>query len=202
MGSGSKARTCDGVSPHTHKRSVSARSTLPRRLLFLAAALLLVGAGRILHLHGWMPKHWRHDAAHEEQQHSSAAASPALDAGSVLELPLATTSPTTRLSSRPVGRNETAHSEACAHIQVPSEYCSVGHTQGFIADIMDINALQQGFAKRAYNNELILFNGDASPNMLEMVFSACLRFRTLGIENWVMVTSKQSDCEHAQVRCR
>lgn len=56
-----------------------------------------------------------------------------------------------------------------------AEYWSLGKTKAFIADIMDVQALQEGFAGRAYNNELIIFNGDSSPNMLEMV---CCRHTT------------------------
>ena len=76
----------------------------------------------------------------------------------------------------------------------------MGKTRPFVADIMDHDALQRGFAGRAYNSELVIFNGDSNPGMLEMVLSSVLKFQELGIANWIMVTSAERECAAAQVR--
>ena len=76
----------------------------------------------------------------------------------------------------------------------------MGKTRPFVADIMDHDALRRGFAGRAHNSELVIFNGDSNPGMLEMVLSSVLKFQELGIANWIMVTSAERDCAAAQMR--
>lgn len=68
-----------------------------------------------------------------------------------------------------------------------------------IADLLDVEGLARVFAKRAYQNELIIFNGDSSPKMLEMVLSTVLKYRSLRYEHWIMATGAERDCTALQV---
>jgi hypothetical protein len=102
--------------------------------------------------------------------------------------------------TRPTGQQRTTAVTTNAGSTTAANYWSLGKTTPFIADIMDVEALQKGFQGRAYNKELVLLNGDSSPRMLEMVMSAVFKYRDLGFDHWIMVVSAQASCLAAQVR--
>jgi hypothetical protein len=68
-----------------------------------------------------------------------------------------------------------------------------------VADLMNVEELAWVFAKRAHESELIIFNGDSSPKMLEMVLSNVLKYKTLGYDHWIMVATAERDCAALQV---
>ena len=76
---------------------------------------------------------------------------------------------------------------------------SYGKTKPFVASILDVDALEVGLKGRSYNNELIVFNGDDSPSMLEMVISSALKFKSMGFNHWVMVSELKKSCDNVQV---